>query len=655
MNQMDPAPTRRRGARAARRRRRLGALALVLLAQAMFALPAAAAHVEPTFLPGNPDCGDVISGDDIFELKIQPVEDGTYPGPEGFSVTIEVNETDQTFDWTANHTVLVVVVKGGPNANLYDYQPLGGETGDTGLHAPDNPNNDKFFGLSHISFCYQLAPSTELTVDSVSPNTTIIEGFPATIRWAETNDGDFDLTNPSVTADNDCTPAFESGDDGDGILNVGETWIFACTVSPTSTTTYTAIGHGFHDGDEVTWCDDPGNPPADTICDQDEIAQQTITVVEASTDLDVGAGSHSGTIIAGTTVTLQFTETNDGDVDLANADVLVNNGCNTSLVSGDDGDGILEPLETWVFECDVAPNASTTYTAIGTGEVTGLDGFNGIVVTWCADPNNPPANTICDQDERAQTTITVVNPSTDLDVSATDPGPVAPGTVVTLTWDETNDGDADLDNVDLAVTEGAAACTLVGPTGDNGDGILNQGETWTWTCDVTVNALTTVTAVATGTTIDPAGTIVTWCADPGNPPPNTLCNANETASITIDVLEIGEGCTPGFWRQFDTSQRHADAWAATGYSPDDLFSSVFENAFPGKTLGEVVKLGGGGLNALGRHTVAALLNAASPDVDYGMTEAEVIAAFNDVFPGSTQDYNELKNEFVGLNEAGCPI
>ena len=51
--------------------------------------------------------------------------------------------------------------------------------------------------------------------------------------------------------------------------------------------------------------------------------------------------------------------------------------------------------------------------------------------------------------------------------------------------------------------------------------------------------------------------------------------------------------------------------------------------------------------------VAALLNAASSEVDFGMTEAEVISAFNAVFPGG--DYNGLKDRFAALNEIGCPI
>jgi hypothetical protein len=109
-----------------------------------------------------------------------------------------------------------------------------------------------------------------------------------------------------------------------------------------------------------------------------------------------------------------------------------------------------------------------------------------------------------------------------------------------------------------------------------------------------------------------------------------------------------EGCTPGYWKQ----PQHFDSWPAP-YTPSTLFSSVFENAFPGMTLLQVASQGGGGLNALGRHTVAALLNAASGGVDYPWTVQQVINAFNGVFPGG--DYETLKNQLEGFNELGCPL
>ncbi len=110
----------------------------------------------------------------------------------------------------------------------------------------------------------------------------------------------------------------------------------------------------------------------------------------------------------------------------------------------------------------------------------------------------------------------------------------------------------------------------------------------------------------------------------------------------------GEGCTPGYWKQ----SQHFDSWPA-GINPTDLFSAHFENAFPGMTLLAVLKQGGGGLKALGRHTVAALLNAASSGVSYGQTAAEVVNAFNTVFPGG--DYETQKDIFANLNEQGCPL
>lgn len=112
----------------------------------------------------------------------------------------------------------------------------------------------------------------------------------------------------------------------------------------------------------------------------------------------------------------------------------------------------------------------------------------------------------------------------------------------------------------------------------------------------------------------------------------------------------GQGCTPGYWRQ----AHHYDSWE--GYAPGDLFSSVFADAFPGATLGEVVRAKGGQVNALGRHAVAALLNASSSGVDYDYTTAQVISAFNDAYAsGDRRTVESQKNEFDFLNNQGCTL
>jgi hypothetical protein len=112
----------------------------------------------------------------------------------------------------------------------------------------------------------------------------------------------------------------------------------------------------------------------------------------------------------------------------------------------------------------------------------------------------------------------------------------------------------------------------------------------------------------------------------------------------------GQGCTPGYWKQ----KHHFADWIAP-YNPDDSFSDYFEDAFPGLSLVQVAANGGGGLDALGRHTVAALLNSANTEVSYDLTPQEVIDAFNNLYPGSKEDYESLKDQFEGLNEQGCPL
>ncbi len=123
------------------------------------------------------------------------------------------------------------------------------------------------------------------------------------------------------------------------------------------------------------------------------------------------------------------------------------------------------------------------------------------------------------------------------------------------------------------------------------------------------------------------------------------------AALSVpDELPGGYGCTPGYWKQ----GHHFPDWTAP-YDPEDPFADHFEDAFPGRTLVDVLDGNGGGLTALGRHTVAALLNAANPEVSYDLSSQQVIDAFNDVYPGTKDDYEGLKNYLEGLNEQGCPL
>lgn len=135
---------------------------------------------------------------------------------------------------------------------------------------------------------------------------------------------------------------------------------------------------------------------------------------------------------------------------------------------------------------------------------------------------------------------------------------------------------------------------------------------------------------------------------------------SDTHSLDVIVVEEFAGCTPGFWRQ----SHHFGHWE--GYSPDDIFNSVFDteaylSTRKGKkstltnefNLKEAVWAKGGGFNALARHSVAALLNATSDGVNYPYTEAEVIGMIQDAVEDG--NFNEVKDYFEEANEEGCSI
>jgi hypothetical protein len=121
-----------------------------------------------------------------------------------------------------------------------------------------------------------------------------------------------------------------------------------------------------------------------------------------------------------------------------------------------------------------------------------------------------------------------------------------------------------------------------------------------------------------------------------------------------------EGCTPGYWNQFEApNDQHLHAWTEAGYSPSDSYNTVFgvtsslnppgpPPAIANPTLGQAVSIGGGGENAMARHAVAALLNAAHPGVDYPMTVAEIIATVQAAY--ATGNFEAAHQLFEGYNE-----
>lgn len=115
----------------------------------------------------TPTCDDVSEGDTEFKIEtstdLTDKDSGTYTDGR-LIVDLEIYETEMgwAFDWSANLDVCAVLAKGGTGANFYRYVPA--TNGDTLLLSPVNLSSEGWYGLSHISFCYDAEPTTTTTV-----------------------------------------------------------------------------------------------------------------------------------------------------------------------------------------------------------------------------------------------------------------------------------------------------------------------------------------------------------------------------------------------------------------------------------------------------------------------------------------------------------
>ena len=119
-----------------------------------------------------------------------------------------------------------------------------------------------------------------------------------------------------------------------------------------------------------------------------------------------------------------------------------------------------------------------------------------------------------------------------------------------------------------------------------------------------------------------------------------------------------EGLTPGFWKN------HLDEWI--GYSPDQTIGEIFSvppelSNLSSKTLLEGLNFGGGSTvedaaKILLRHTIAALLNAAHPNITYPLSENEIITQVNNALSSLDRDEMlSLKDVLDDYNNLGGDI
>ncbi len=307
-----------------------------------------------------------------------------------------------------------------------------------------------------------------------------------------------------------------------------------------------------------------------------DFAAGELQLCAPSTDLAITTTPSTPTVHRGDNVTITFSEANDGINTLnpptpsntANGGYITtdNASCTPSHVDtngsstlpindGDTGganslnadNGKLDPGETWLFSCTLSNiQAGVTIEALGHGiDPLGRD------VTYVYEANLPCVNAtarLCDADEWAKVTITVLAPSTILTYTA--------GAVITYYYDEQNDGNAELtkpsggwvtdDNcspvAEVTHSVEVGGVTVVRNTGDtDNDEKLDGGETFHFTCTKTVTAgsnLGPYTSTAVGHGIDPLGHDVTFCPYSDVTPALTRCDPDEADRISVELTHL---------------------------------------------------------------------------------------------------------------------
>jgi hypothetical protein len=149
-------------------------------------------------------------------------------------------------------------------------------------------------------------------------------------------------------------------------------------------------------------------------------------------------------------------------------------------------------------------------------------------------------------------------------------------------------------------------------------------------------------------------------------PVDAACVTNGQVSIILlkcPPKECYGGCTPGFWKN-NAFHHCAVAWFCHG--PYDRFYATFGISiqvlrangrclYANPTLLQALNANGSGINLLARSAVAALLNACNPNVNYPLTEEEIISQVQAAVAAGANAIQELGEQLDDYNNYGCSI
>jgi len=300
------------------------------------------------------------------------------------------------------------------------------------------------------------------------------------------NAGNMTLTGVNVTDPSVSNLTFAGGDtDGDGKLDVGETW----TYTASHTVTQAEIDNGgvvnpalaYNNTASVTTAQGTQNPNGDP--DANGSASASVPIVQnPHVTLHKAATVADGTAdAAGDVINYAITVVNDGNMTLTGAAVSDPSVSNLTRIADlvGNNDNILNVGETWQYTA----NHTVTQADIDNGGVVNpaLAYTNTASVTTTQGSSDPDAN-----DTDSASVHLVQNPHVTLDKTATvaDGTANAAGDVINYAITVHNDGNMTLTN---AVVSDPAVSNLTLASGDaNSNGKLDVGETWNYTASHTV-------------------------------------------------------------------------------------------------------------------------------------------------------------------------
>lgn len=221
-----------------------------------------------------------------------------------------------------------------------------------------------------------LSPEIEIvkvTTDSTTSGDglTILRGEQLKWYYCVTNKGILPLVNISLVDDKlSMLPQYTSGDDGDMVLapDSSETWVFeaygTASAGPYENTAQVYSEYVDSEGDMLS-------PATDSDSSSYFGADPKIGIIKNTADEYGNKGDVVG-ILTGDKVTWIYDVANEGNVPLGCVLVTDNiPGIDPAYSSGDDGDGIFEPGEVWIFKAEgTATGGLHSNTGTAAGEFT---------------------------------------------------------------------------------------------------------------------------------------------------------------------------------------------------------------------------------------------------------------------------------------------